>query len=613
MLPSKTTARIDTPSPATAANEAEFVIIGSGFGGSVAALRLAQAGHQVVVLERGGRVARETFQADLDALWNPARNAYGFHDIRRRGQHIIPWVGAAVGGGSHVYAGTLKRRESFADFPHAIAATDMTPFYDRAESMLGGQPFPAWPPYSEVRATQLMFQVGQKLQAAHPDLVEGFGPVHLGISFAPQDGSAKPGETFTNVHGCEQRYFDPSEQSILGGDIDTKNSLDRNYLYVAERARCPVKIHSMCEADCIAVLPDGRFQITYVEHAALTGWAGFKKRWLFGAAQVPATATIIAQKLIIAAGSIGSSELLLRNRDVHKSLPLPARVGTQYSTNGDYLTLIIPFRGLFVSWGAFVAMLICASLTQWYGVAIAAVLYFIGLAISQPPFDPDVGTTNSDHVRCKGPLGQSQGAYIESGRYPTPGRMLSAVLVSAFTGKFRPRRYRTLAKLSKILRLVPPFGALARSYPIPLLSMGKDDAFGTFHLDAQHQIYIKYDINANTAFYQHLEKLGKLIGKTADAYWLPDILHKVLGRLEVPHNQGGVPMGNSASDGVVDHAGRVFGIKNLMVLDGAIIPRSIGPNPALTITAVAERAMEIVVAQLAVEGEIIADEGTLSG
>jgi cholesterol oxidase len=602
-----------TKSDDSSSEQIEILIIGSGFGGSVAALRFAEAGHQVVVLERGDRVSREKFQVDLDAMWNPARNAYGFHDIRSRGKHIIPWVGAAVGGGSHVYAGTLKRRESFEDFPTAIAQADMAPYYVRAEAMLGGSTFPDWPPYSEVRATQLMNHVGEKLKAAHPELVEDFGPVHLGISFAPKDGSGKPGATFINAHGCEQRYYDPREQSILGGDIDTKNSLDRNYLFLAEKkAKRPIEIRSMCQADRIDVLADGRYQVTYRHHRPSTGWAGFKQRWLFGSAPADATSTIVAKHLVVAAGCIGSNELLLRNRDVYKSLELDDKLGTQYTTNGDYLTLIVPFKGFFLSWGAFIAMVVCLFIKQWYGVGIAAVLYYLGLFISAPPYDPDVGTTNSDHIRWKGHEGQTQGAYIESGRYPTPLRMIGAVFVSAFTGKFRPTRYRTLASISNVMRwLVPPFGALARTYPIPLLSMGKDDAYGTFQLDGRGHAFIKYDIDANKKFYQHLEKLGKLVGKAADAYWLPDIIHKVIGRLEVPHNQGGIPMGNSPRDGMVDHAGRVFGMKNLMVLDGSIIPHSIGPNPALTITAIAERAMEIVVAQLATDGEITAPAGIL--
>src|SRR5262249_15230476 len=154
----------------------------------------------------------------------------GFHDIRPRGRQIIPWVGAAVGGGSHVYAGTLKRRESFADFPAAIARADMTPYYERAEAMIGCQPLPDHAPYENIRATNALLTAGRRLMDDNRDgIIEDFGRVPLGISFAPP--GEKPGAEFVNRHGCKQRYYDPTEQSILGGDIDAKNSLDRNYLY----------------------------------------------------------------------------------------------------------------------------------------------------------------------------------------------------------------------------------------------------------------------------------------------------------------------------------------------------------------------------------------------
>ena len=592
-----------------ATDEAEVVVIGSGFGGSVATLRFAEAGHQVVVLERGDRVTRDKFQVDLDFLWRPSRNAYGFHDIRPRGKQIIPWIGAAVGGGSHVYAGTLKRRDSFDEFPTAIQRTDMTPFYDRAEEMIGSSPLPDYPPYDQIRATQLMLRVGQRLESEDPDhrLVEGFGRVHLGISFAPRDG--EPGAEFVNRHGCKQRYYDPTEQSILGGDIDTKNSLDHSYLYVAEHAaKRRAEIRPLCEADRIEVLEDGRYRVHYVEHVRATGWAAFRQRYLFGKPPAPRARTITAQHLVIAAGTIGSSELLLRNRDLHETLPLSQQVGQHYTTNGDYLTLIVRFRGLFVSWAGFVAMLVCLILGQWIGLVAGAAAYYGGLLMSRRAAEPDIGTTNSDHIQFKNHRGVTQGAYIESGRYPTPGGLLTAFLVSGLTGRFSPRRYRRLLAISRALRwVVPPLGALARTYPIPLLSMGKDDAYGRISLDRHGRATIDYDIAANKQFYAHLAMLGRKVARAADAYWLPDLIHKVLGRLEVPHNQGGVRMADSPEHGVVDHAGRVFGLPNLMVLDGSIIPVSVGPNPALTIAAVAERAMEIVVAQLDRDGTITAE------
>jgi len=586
-----------------APDETDVLVIGSGFGGSVAALRFAEAGHRVVVLERGDHVSRAKFQADLDFFWMPKRNAYGMHDLRARGKPIIPWLGAAVGGGSHVYAGTMKRRDDWDGFPAPIGASDMPGYYDRAEHMMGATRYPDWEPYKSVRATALMLEAGARLKQERPDLVEDAGPINLAISFAPP--GTEPGTEFTNAHGARQRYYDPREQSILGGDIDTKNSLDRNYLWRAQHAKTPAQILPLCEADRIERTSDGRWRVEYAKHAPLVGWPAFRSRWLpFAATITPARATIIAKHLVVAAGAIGSSELLLRQRDVHHTLDVGPTLGHRYTTNGDYLTLLIPFRGLFLSWAGFVAAIVCVFLGLWIAAGVALAAYYAGLLISKAPVDPDIGTTNSDNVRFKGRDGRSQGAYIESGRYPTPGRTLDAIVTSAFRGVYAPTTFRALAPVRRVIRwLIPPFGALARTYPIPLLSMGRDDAFGTFKI-VDGEVVIDYDTAANRDFYKYLDSLGRMLAKAARAYWLPHVPYKLLGRMEVPHNQGGVPMGDDASSGVVDHAGRVFGHDDLMVLDGSIIPVSVGPNPALTILALSERAMEIVLAQLARDGKI---------
>ncbi len=591
----------------TGADEVDVVVIGSGFGGSVAALRFAEAGHRVVVLERGNHVSRSTFEVDFDALWKPERGSYGMHDIRSRGRNLIPWVGAAVGGGSHVFAGTLKRRESFDGYPAAIRATDMTPFYDRAEDMLGGTPYPDYPPYSEVRALRLMVRAGERLKELEPALVESYGPIHLGISFAPRDGT--PGAEFVNKHGCKQRYYDPTEQSLLGGDIDAKNSLDRNYLYLAQKAG--TSIRPLSEVDRLERLPDGRWQVTYRHHVPPTGWALFRQRWLTltpAAAMSPAK-TILARRVVVSCGAVGSTELLLRNRDVHGTLRnLSRALGRKYTTNGDFVTLITPFPLLVPVWAAFVALVICLVLGQWWGAGIAAAIYYIGLALSGRPYDPDIGTTNSEYIRFVGPNGEPQHVYIESGRYPTPGRTIFAIIATQLAGRFSPTVYRALALVTDVLRfLVPPLGAIARSYPIPLLTMGRDRAYGELRLDDAKRAVIDYDIDANRGFYEYLDRLGKKVASAAKAYWLPNIPYLLFKKQEVPHNQGGVPMADDPEHGVVDHAGRVFGEPDLMVLDGSIIPESVGPNPALTILAVAERAMEVVVAQLETGASIEAE------
>lgn len=587
--------------------DTDVVVIGSGFGGSVAALRFAEAGRRVVVLERGDRVSRDKFQVDFDFFWRPDRNAYGMHDLQARGKPVIPWIGAAVGGGSHVYAGTMKRREDWDGFPAAVRGTDMTPFYDRAETIMGGTPYPDWEPYKSVRATALMLQAGKTLRAARPDLVEDAGPVHLAISFAPP--GVAPGTEFTNAHGAPQRYSDPTEQAILGGDIDTKNSLDRNYLWLAEHAATPAEIRPLCEVERIEKLDGGGWRVAYVKRTPVTSWwASVRRRWLpFRPAPLEERHVITCAQVVVACGAIGSSELLLKQRDVQRTIDLGPKLGHRYTTNGDFLTLLIPFRGLFLSWAGFLAAAVFVFLGWWIAAGAAIAAYYAGLLVSKPSYDPDLGTTNSDNIRFKGRDGRSQGAYIESGRYPTPGRLLDAILVSSLTGRFRPSTYRWIARTSSVIRwIIPPFAAMARTYPIPLLSMGRDDAFGTFRLERGRAV-IDYDVAANKDFYAYLETLGKLTAKAAKAYWLPHIPFKVLGRMEVPHNQGGVPMGEGPDDGCVDHAGRAFAYDDLVILDGSIIPVSVGPNPALTILAISERAMEIVLAQLARDGRIHAE------
>lgn len=598
--------------PSSNEEEVEVVVVGSGFGGSVATLRFAEAGYRVLVLERGDWVSREKFQADLDFFWNPRRAAYGFNDVRARGRTLIPWLGAAVGGGSYVYAGTLKRRESWDGFPEAIRAAPMATYYRRAEEIMQVSPYPDWPPYTAARATQLLYRAGARLKREEPDLVEADGPLPLAISFAPKDGKAgqRPGDAFVNIHGARQRYYDPGEQSILGGDIDCKNTLDRNYLHLAERRGA--EIRPLCEVDRIERLAGDRYRVHYWHHRPPAGLPRLRRRWS-PSPEAPAGApeSVVARRLVVAAGSVGSSELLLRNRDVHRTLPaLGDRLGQRYSSNGDCVTLIIPFRGFWMAWGGFAASVGGAALGLWPVAGLGLALYYAGISRSRRTYDPDIGTTNSDGIQFKARDGSAQGATIESGRYPTPGKLASAVLISALTGHFPPRLYRSLRGAAQWLRIaVPPFEALAHSWPIPLLTMGRDDAFGTFELDEHGEAFIDFDLAANGPFYAWAEGLGRKVARAAGAHFLPNLSLRWLKRLEVPHNLGGVPMGESEVDGVVDHAGRAFGYRNLMVLDGSIVPMAIGPNPALTILALAERAMEVVLAQLERTGAIEAGGG----
>ncbi len=128
--------------------------------------------------------------------------------------------------------------------------------------------------------------------------------------------------------------------------------------------------------------------------------------------------------------------------------------------------------------------------------------------------------------------------------------------------------------------------------------MGRDDAFGRFSLDDSGRAQIEYDVASNSTFYRYLDSLGKKVAKAGNCWWVPNVMFKATKKLEIPHNQGGAPMGESREVGVVDHAGRVFGYDDLVVMDGSIIPLSPGPNPAFTILALSERGMDLILEQI---------------
>lgn len=442
----------------------EVLIIGSGFGASVAALRFAEAGKKVTVLERGGWITRKNFEADDDMLWQPENGRYGMNDFKKRGKNIIPWLGAGVGGGSHVYAATLKRRDFFDDFPGAISVSEMTPHYEKAEKMMQAVKYPEYPPYNDLPSYCIFREAEKALSIERPDIVEKQGGILLGISYAPENGI--PGSTFINSYGAAQRYSDPKEQKILGGEIDVKNTLDKNYLFEAQKKGA--QIIPFREVTKIKPLKEG----------------GYEVFWENPREDSRETGMILCDILICGAGAIGSPQLLLQNKLIHKTLPnISDTLGNGYFTNGDFVTFLLPKKGFLISWIG-VAGATIALLTGYYLFALGfTFLYVLGWALSGKKAEPDKGTTNSDYIRFKHRDGSTQGAYIEGGRYPTPIKAISAILLS-LTGNFKPKSYKNISDTVNWLgTYIPVFELIQRSWPIPILMMGRDDAEGHFFLD----------------------------------------------------------------------------------------------------------------------------------
>jgi cholesterol oxidase len=563
----------------------------------VAALRFSEAGERVVVLERGAWIKRDTFEPDLDFFWRPDRNAFGMHDFQFPGKRIFAWLGCGVGGGSNTFAATMKRCDDFSAYPAGITVDEMTRYYQRAEDMMCVTPYPDYPPYSNVRATRLLLRAEQTLREEYPALVVEQGPLPLAISFAPP--GERPGAEFTNKHGVTQRYSDPRDQSILGGDIGSKNSLDHNYLALAQRHGAEVRaLHEVTHIERTGDHYRVRYRVRKPETGRIRRW---RRRWLPWLGRHNwTTGHITARRLVISAGALGSTRLLLQHR---AELGLGPSLGTRYSTNGDYITLMIPFRALFLCWFAVSGAIAGLALHAWWLVGASAAAYYAGLLVSDRAYDPDIGVTNSDHIEFRGAAPEPGYVLIEGGRYPTLGKWSLAILMSVF-GVYHPERYRWISRgVNFLRRWIPPFGAFARTWPLPLLTMGRDGAYGSMRLE-RGKLWIDFDPVHNAEFYAFCDRVGRLVARASRSWWLPNILFAATRRLQVPHNLGGVPMSDDPATGIVDSCGRVFGHPNLMVLDGSIIPAATGPNPALTILAVSERAMEHVIAQLRSEGTV---------
>ncbi len=554
----------------------KVIVIGSGFGGSVAALRYAEAGYDVTVLERGGWISRATFEADDDMLWFPDSGRYGMNDLQLRGRNIIPWLGTGVGGGSHVYAATIKRRDFFDDFPGGITYQEMAPYYSKGEKMMEAVTYPQRAPYNELQSYKIFRDAEKRMMRDHPEIVEDHGDILLGVAFAPDKDSV--GKTFTNKYGATQRYADPEEQKLLGGDIDVKNSLDKNYLHLAQKHGATIK--AFTEATKITANGNGDYIVDYKDPRKDKNETG----------------SIECDYLVLAAGAIGSTELLMQCKYIHKTLPkISDKLGSTYFSNGDYVTGMIPKRGLLFSWIGLIGALVAAFMGQIEIAAVGVLLYLFGWLISDQKAMPDSGATNSDYIKFRHRDGSSQGLYLEGGRYPTPLKAVVAIILS-LTGNYQPNKYKTINKIMNWMgTYVPGFELLERTWPIPILMMGRDDAIGSYELDEEGKVIINYPVEDNEEYIAYLNKLGKMLSKKANAFFIPNGFAQLSKVVEIPHNMGGVSMGNDITDGVVDTYGRVFEYENFIVMDGSIMPTSLGPNPVGTILAFAERSMEKVV------------------
>lgn len=523
--------------PSSGSTGYDVLIIGSGFGGSVSALRQAQKGYRVAILEQGRRAEpadlAATAQGPRRLFWAPALGLKGFFT-----QHVFRHVtivgGVGVGGGSLVYAAVLLEPANafFKDPAWAGLGVDwssaLAPHYETAKKMLGR----ATNPYFGLMDT-FLGQTAEAMNAA-----ETFGPVPLGIYF----GEAKKtvADPFFGGQGPARTGCELCGACLTGCPHNAKNSLDKNYLYLAE-------------AQGAEVIPERK--VTLIRPIS----GGYEVEMVNPLARRERIAPLRAPRVILAAGVLGTLTLLFRCRDQAKTLPaVSPQLGQIVRTNSEAIVAVLARD---------------KDLDLTEGPAISSEFYPAGNThITQNRF-PDgynfmrwyMSPMVDDPVPWRRAF-RTLGGYLRHPRRMVAGwldnhwnRRVSILSVMQQQDNYLSFSYGrdVFSPFSRRLRSSIPAGQRAPSYI--------REANQAARLFAQY--------SGGTPYNSVQESLANL-SVTA-------------------HIMGGCHMGRSAEDGVIDTNHELFGYPGLYVVDGSAISANVGVNPALTITALAERAAEL--------------------
>lgn len=531
----------------------DVVVVGSGFGGAVTAYRQAAAGRTVCLLERGrayppGSFPRRPSEVSR-SLWDPGEGMHGLFDVWSF-RRLDAVVSAGLGGGSLIYANVLLRKDEHwfdRELPGGQRETwpldraDLDPHYDRVEEVLRPTTFPD----AFAGATA---KAGALAEAARTTGMD-YRRLPLAVTFGDRD---RVGTTFDdgshNLHGAPRVTCTSCGGCDLGCNAGSKNTLDLTYLSRIDRRYADLRTGA--EVRSFRPVPGG-WSVGYVRHdeGVAPGPSGHEDETL-------PVHQVRARRLVLAAGALGTTYLLLRNRT---ALPhLSDRLGHAFSGNGDFL-------GFFTS--------------------------------APHPLDPSVGPVITGAVRVPDTAdgGAGPGMYLEDGGYLDLFDWLGELVPPVDLSRRVTRL--AVARLSQALRGPGPtrvsrevaalVGDTHQSRGrLPLLAMGRDCPDGRLLL---RDGYLDLESGPGSAAYfrsvqTELRRLADAVG----ARYRPGVT-ALLSRFITVHPLGGAAMATNPAAGVVDADGEVFGHPGLYVVDGAAMPGPVGANPSLTIAAFADR------------------------
>jgi cholesterol oxidase len=504
----------------------DYVIIGSGFGGAVSALRLAEKGYKVLVIEKGKRFDGADFPVTnwhlRKWLWLPFLKMRGSFKIDLF-RHVVALSGVGVGGGSLVYGGALPDPPTkFFHSGHWQGLADweaeLKPFYAEARRMLGGATNPKLEA-GDLAMLELATEMGRE---------KHFSTTEVGIFFGEPDKKVK--DPYFNGDGPDRSGCNFCGGCLLGCRYNAKNSVDKNYLFLAEQLG--VKVLAASEVYDIIPLD------------AANGNKGYEVKYR----TVAGLEKITSQGIIFSGGVLGTVKLLLKLKSI--SLPrLSSMVGEAVRTNNESIIGVINYKQN-------------RDLSQ--GIAIGSIFKVDDTSYVEP----------FRHSKGAGawrlflmPLAHGKSLAERVGIILTdfikhPIKNLKAIFVDDFA--LRTQALLFMQQGEQSLRL-------------------KRGIFGLKSVSGNGEKLTPFMPLARRLSQQYAEKIeGKPYVFATEA---------LLGIPTTAHLLGGAVMGSDITNGVIDKDNRVFGYENMLVCDGAMISSNPGVNPALTITAITERAM----------------------
>ncbi|MDX3457847.1 GMC family oxidoreductase [Streptomyces sp. ME02-8801-2C] len=529
----------------------DVIVVGSGFGGSVTALRLTEKGYRVGVLEAGRRFTRDTLPRnswDLkNYLWAPRLGMYGIQRIHLLG-NVMVLAGAGVGGGSLNYANTLYvPPKQFFDDPQWRDITDwqeeLRPYYDQARRMLGVRLNPTMTPSDvHLKAAAERMGVGDTFHMAPVGVFFGDG--------ADAEGAAevRPGEETPDPYfggaGPARKACTECGECMTGCRHGAKNTLNENYLYLAEKAGAVV--HPLTTV--VSVTDDSR--------------GGYAVATLPTDAKKSGGRTFTARRVVLAAGTYGTQTLLHRMKAGGQLPYLSDRLGELTRTNSEALV----------------------------GAQTDDRRYRRATGETKADFTRGVAITSSIHP--------DENTHVEPVRYGKGSNSmggLSILQVPYAEGSSRALGW--LANAARhpllVLRSISNrrwsertiIGLVMQSLDNSLTTYLKPKGAGRGLLTARqghgspNPKQIRAATDSATALAAEINgfagsNVGELMGMPLTAHFL-----------------GGCPIGGSRETGVIDPYHRLYGHEGISVVDGAAVSANLGVNPSLTITAQAERAM----------------------